>query len=245
MKFLTVIFCLASFLPLASFAQVGYLGKRINIQYAPTLGNPWLQNALDGSSLNTTFDSYIIEGAKDYPSYPRYNATSHSKKTTFLNIKHRFLLNYTISSNSTIGLGYNIEKYGFYARDLFIANEDSTQFVQTESSGNIDGTDLILKYTKYNSNTAPIGHYFSVSVGLNKAKKYIIAKDIDGHFKETTVNIPFVGLDVGRNILIGDGLFVNIGVAMQFSQKYLKLENYRTFTYNIFRPTVGIGYIPF
>ena len=244
MKNLIAIFCFA-FLPLLASAQVGYLGKRFDIQYAPTIGNPWLQNIFDDSQFDVTFDGYVIEEAKDYPAMPRYNAVHHRRKATFLNFKHRFLLNYTISSRSSIGIGYNLAKYGIYARDIFRANEDSTRFERVETSGNFEATDFILRYTKFHGYTAPIGNYFSVSVGLNKTKRYVVAKDLPGHFKEKLTQIPFIGLDLGRNILIRNGLFLNFGIAVQWSSKYKKHENYRTALYNVFRPTIGIGYIPF
>ena len=233
-------------MPVLTYAQVGYLGKRLSIQYAPTLGNPWLQNFFDDSRLDTDNAGYIQEYAKhNYPSYPRYNAPNHNKKSLFINIKHRLMLDYTISARSTIGFGYHLARYGYYARDLFQANADSTRFTQVESSGNIEGKDMVLRFTRFSQETAPIGSYFTISIGKHSSQHYITMKDISGRFRERTEEHIFVGLDVGKNILIGNGLFLNVGAAIQYSSAYKDIKNYRITTFNIFRPTVGIGYIPF
>ncbi len=241
MKKLLAIF-LVSFLlvPMVSMGQAGYLGKRVDIQYTPSLGNAWLRNFFDPDTQP--------EGAKpaNYPGYPRYNAANRSKKSNIINLKHRFLLNYTISSKSSIGFSYSLARYGMWVDDIGVPNADSTVVIPVETSGNVEETDFALRYVKYKNGTAPIGNYFALSIGMSKTKGYAVVKGLSGHFNEKELKTPFLGVEVGRNILIGKGLFLSVGLETQLSPwDEGSNESNRSYKFNILRPTLGLGYIPF
>lgn len=234
MKNILIVLCIIGFLPFSATAQKGYLGKRIDIEYKSSIGNPWLQRALE--------EDPIWNG--NYVLYPRFNAQDYSRKTRVFNFKHYLGINFVLSAKYTLGVGVAQAKYGSENYDDYIANEDSTKFKEVSMFGSVIEKNFFIKLKKFKHNYAPIGTYSSICLGLNKVYLYNSYEGSDIEYDPQNAKIPYVEFEYGKNVLIGKGLYLNFGGLLHYSPFYSN-ERERSRLYNIFRPTVGIGYIVF
>lgn len=229
MKNIFLVVCLI--LPQLMMAQVGYLGKKFDFQYSPSIGNPWLGHVFDVDEEN---------------SYPRHNKLEHEKNLP-INVKHRFQLNMAVTEKITLGVGYNFYKTGFRTFGISVPNEDSTFTIAIPTSGNIEAREIVFRLTYYKGEMAPIGRYFAWELGRATNKVYQVPKGSSTHYDESTEKKTFIAIDLGQNILIRNRLFLKLGGSMQWGAGYTIGTNYgeRLILYHTGRFTVGFGYLLF